>query len=257
MVRCTAVDEAVLDAIRRAARPHGARAQPVPPLGRDVGRVGRLTTRGYFLGGAHGRRHRRRAGRGDQLRRTGCSITGTGPRSAADSLLEFEPDGGPVLPDRRHEDGASPAALGNRIAAAAIESGLADELNEAGGYTSPRRERALKVAARGRTVGGPEPLAAAPARAGGLAERHPHRRHRPAVPRTALGLRHGVRPSGPRRRGGVDPDRRRCSTRSRRRLQDRGRGGDRQERPARPRSRGHDRYLPRRPRRQRARNERR
>ena len=42
MVRCTAVDEAVLDAIRRAARPHGARAQPVPPLGRDVGRVGRL-----------------------------------------------------------------------------------------------------------------------------------------------------------------------------------------------------------------------
>ena len=56
-----------------------------------------------------------------------------------------------MLPDRRHEDGGClPAALGNRIAAAAIESGLADASNEAGGYTSDYApERALEVAARG------------------------------------------------------------------------------------------------------------
>ena len=51
--------------------------------------------------------------------------------------------------DVTRTEGASPAALGNRIAAAAIESGLADGSNEAGGYTSdyapinaPSRSRA-------------------------------------------------------------------------------------------------------------------
>ena len=119
-----------------------------------------------------------------------------------DSLLEFERLMEDLCypTDVTRTKGASPAALGNRIAAAAIESGLADGSNEAGGYTSDYAPVNAPRSERGPDRMGTEPLAAAPARAGGLAERHP-RRHRPAVPRTALGLRHGVRPSGPRRRG--------------------------------------------------------
>ena len=166
-----------------------------------------------------------------------------------------------MLPDRRHEDeGASPAALGNRIAAAAIESGLADASNEAGGYTSDYApvSAPLEVAARGPDrMEDPnrwQPLQLEQA----VSQNGIHRRHRPAV-RTALGFVTGFALPDPGDEGvpmdpGPPP------------LLDPGPDDDfktapwrvhRQERPARPRSRGHDRYLPRRPRRQRARNERR
>ena len=87
MVRCTAVDEAVLDAIRRALPAPTVHARNLFHLSAamwDAWAAYDPDAAGYFV-----ERSTRpttsppRGTRRSAMRRTGCSITGTGPRSAA------------------------------------------------------------------------------------------------------------------------------------------------------------------------------
>ena len=116
-----------------------------------------------------------------------------------------------VLPARRDDDrrATAPAALGNRIAAAVLATGLEDGSNQANGYAAPDYTPVnppLVVARSGHHHDRPEPLAAAPARAHDQPERHPGRERRPAGRRAALGPRQRVRASRPRGDAGVPID---------------------------------------------------
>ena len=124
--------------------------------------------------------------------------------------------------------GDTPAALGNRIAAAVIAAGLADGSNEANGYASiPTTSRSTRRWSwpAGHDDDRPQPLAAAPDRAHDLAERDPRDQRRPAGRRAGLGPRRDVRPArragrwacrsipGRRRGSAIPPPTRRSRTR--------------------------------------------
>ena len=88
--------------------------------------------------------------------------------------------------------GDSPAALGNRIAAAVIKAGLSDGSLEQQHYADPSytvRERAAGRRAAGHDDARPDLLAAARARPDRLPERHRRSRPRAVVHRRAVGSR--------------------------------------------------------------------
>ena len=173
---------------RHPPRPPGAdgpRAQPLPHVRRDVGRVGRLRP-------GRRRRLRRREGR-----RRGHDRAVERAREAAISYAAYRILLGPlrrrrpgrgdagasstryglaVLPDRRHRTaGDSPAALGNRIAAAIIASGLADGSNEHGSYTPTGLRAGQRAADRerpGTTMVDPDRWQPLALDAAGRPERH-------------------------------------------------------------------------------------
>ena len=184
----------------------------------------------------------------------------------ADSLSEFADvmDGLCYPIDVTATEGDSPAAVGNRIAAAVLAYGLTDGSNQAGrlrrpDYT-PVNEPLVVVAGPGIADDEPEPLAAAPDRAHDLAERHPGDNG----VQQAVGPHWGhvtgfALPPGGRSR---DADRPRAAAAARRAghrpgLQGPGGRGHPRQQPARRQQRRDDRHLPRRPRRQHARHQRR
>ena len=255
----------------RTAQPAGARAEPLPRLGRHVGRVGGVRPDRVGVlrhGEAHGAATwRRPARRRSATRPTACSPSGTSrPSAASESLSEFDDlmDALCYPLDVTTTEGDSPAAVGNRIAAAVIAAGLADGSRRGDRVRRPD-VRAGEPAAHGRVDrdpgdGGPQPLAAAADRAHDLPERHPGDQRRAAGGRAELGPRHAVRPAAGRRRRRADRPRPAAAAR---------RPGDRRAFKEQvvevirdsslldPASPADDRHLARRPRRQQPRRERR
>ena len=160
-------------------------------------------------------------------------------------------------------EGDSPAALGNRIAAAAIAYGLADGSNQANGYAAPDYKPVnapLVVNKPGTTMTDPnrwQPL------------QLEHMISQNGIPivngvQQAIGPQWGhvksVRPAGGRRRWRADGSRSAAAARRsghRPGLQGPGGRGHPRQQPARPGQRRHDRHLARCPRQQPARDQRR
>jgi hypothetical protein len=151
-------DEAVLDAIRRALPAPTVHARNLFHLSAamwDAWAAYDPDAAGYFVDEEHTAADIA-AARNEAISYAAYRLLHHRYRTAVggtDSLLEFERLMEDLCypTDVTRTEGASPAALGNRIAAAAIESGLADGSNEAGGYTSDYApvNAPLEVAARG------------------------------------------------------------------------------------------------------------
>ena len=202
-------DEALLDAIRRAL--------PNPPVHArnlfhtsvamwDAWAAYDPTATGYIVNEKHTAGERgRRPQRGDQLRRLPRAFVALhqGGRRRRVGVRVRRRDGLAVLPlSVTTTDGDSPAAVGNRIAAAVIAYGLDDGSNQANGYAVARLQAGQPAA---RSSPSPatdddrsQPLAATPARAHDQPERDPGRQRRPAGRRAALGPRQGLRTAGRR-----------------------------------------------------------
>ena len=134
-------------ATRRAVADR-ARPQPVPQLGGDVGRLGRLRPVGdgrVRRRGSHGRWGVGRRRCRDRSPRRGDELRGLPhPRPALSPLARGRgvghrlraADGRPLLRPRRSPttDGDSPAAFGNRIAETILAETIDDGSNEADGY---------------------------------------------------------------------------------------------------------------------------
>ena len=150
-------DEATLDAIRRdVPQPASPRPQPLPRLGRHVGRLGRLRARGTrLLPRREARRCRRgcRQRRGDQLRRlprARVPLPGRRRRVGLDPGLR-RPDGRrcatrptwspPRGTARPHSATGSPPRCS--------QAGADDGSNEAGRYTNPDYRPGQPAARRG------------------------------------------------------------------------------------------------------------
>ena len=143
------VDRAVLERDRgrgahgRRRRASGAGARPLPPVGRWVGRVGGIQPEGArLLRHREGKRTGRSecAGGGDQLRGLPALLWRVSFGSNLDrtfALLAERLRSLCYSPRFTSTAGASPAALGNRIAAAAIAYGRHDGSLEALHYTDP------------------------------------------------------------------------------------------------------------------------
>jgi hypothetical protein len=136
-------DEATLDAIRRALPAptlHARNLFHVSAAMWDAWAAYDPTATGYFVQEKH-TVDEVEAAREEAMSYAAFRILEHRYRTAVgatDSRLEFRQvmEDLCYLIDVTTTDGDSPAALGNRIAAAAIEYGLADGSNEAGGYTS-------------------------------------------------------------------------------------------------------------------------
>jgi hypothetical protein len=189
----------------RASGPTQPRPEPVPRVGGDVGRMGRLRPPRLRLlrqGEALGIGRDRGPERGDQLRRLPRPHRAIhqGRRRRPVAVGVRRPHGRAVLPARRDDDpGRLPrrAREPDRQGGNRIRPGRRVERSrrlqrphlQAGQSAARRREF-------GDDDGRPEPVAAAPTRAHDLAERDPGRQWRPAGGRSALGRGQELRAAG-------------------------------------------------------------